>query len=73
MSTWELIFLQSKANNGAYYDDAGLPDLKWDWPRETWFQERLRYLKKLRSSTSYGQPETTSSTMGPEGGQWRSQ
>jgi hypothetical protein len=72
MTTWELIFLQSKANNGAYYDDASLPDLKWDWPRETWLQERLRYLRKLRSSSSQGQRDD-SSTMSPRAGQWRSQ
>jgi len=58
MSTWELIFLQSKVNDGAY-NEASLPDLKWDWPRETWLQERLRHLRKLRSFTNHWERETT--------------
>ena len=49
MTSWELIFLHSKVNDG-FYDEARLPDLKWAWPRETWLQERLRHLRKLRSS-----------------------
>jgi hypothetical protein len=44
MNTWELIFLQSKVNNGAYYGDL-FPVQNWDWPEETWFQRRLRDLR----------------------------
>jgi hypothetical protein len=44
MISWELIFLQSRVNHGAY-DGDHLPAQKWDWPRETWFQERLYYLR----------------------------
>ena len=43
MTSWELIFLQSRVNNGAYNGDH-LPAQNWDWPRGTWFQERLRYI-----------------------------
>lgn len=43
MTSWELIFLQSTVNNGAY-DGDHLPEQTWDWPRGTWFQERLRYI-----------------------------
>ena len=43
MNSWELIFQQSKVNNGDYYGDH-LPVQNWDWPRGTWFQERLRRL-----------------------------
>ncbi len=45
MSDWQVIFLQSKANGGAY-DGERFPGQKWDWPRSTWFQNRLRYLRK---------------------------
>ena len=44
MLSWQLIFLQSKANNGAYNGDL-LPSQMWDWPEGTWFQERLRQLR----------------------------
>ena len=39
MNSWQLIFLQSKVNNGGYYGEL-LPPRKWDWPEETWFQNR---------------------------------
>jgi hypothetical protein len=45
MNYWQLIFLQSKANEGVY-DGDGPPAQKWDWPHETWLQKRLRYLRK---------------------------
>jgi hypothetical protein len=44
MNEWQLIFSQSKVNNGAYYGEL-LPPQNWDWPEETWFQKRLRYLR----------------------------
>lgn len=47
MNSWQLIFRQSKANNGAY-DGERLPAQNWDWPQETWFQNRLRYLRKTQ-------------------------
>jgi hypothetical protein len=47
MNTWRLIFLQSKVNNGVYDGDR-LPMHNWDWPKGTWFQERLRYLRKTQ-------------------------
>jgi hypothetical protein len=47
MTSWELIFLQSRVNNGAYDGDE-LPASNWDWPRGTWFQERLNYLRAGR-------------------------
>ena len=45
MNSWQLIFLQSKVNNGGYYGELLLPQ-NWDWPEETWFQKRLRYLRR---------------------------
>ena len=45
MSTWQLIFLQSKANSGLYDEDR-LPTQNWAWPQETWFQKRRNYLRE---------------------------
>jgi hypothetical protein len=49
LTSWELIFLQSRVNNGGY-DGDHLPTQNWDWPRGTWFQERLRYLSVRRGA-----------------------
>jgi hypothetical protein len=48
MNSWQLIFLQSRANHGAYDGDK-LPAQIWDWPRGTWFQKRRRYLRETQS------------------------
>jgi hypothetical protein len=45
MNSWELIFRQSRVNLGSYDGDR-LPTQNWHWPRGTWFQTRLRYLRK---------------------------
>ena len=45
MSSWQLIFVQSKINN-ARYDGEGLVGQNWAWPKETWFQMRLRALRR---------------------------
>jgi hypothetical protein len=45
VSSWQLIFQQSKVNNGAYYGDR-LPAQNWHWPQGTWLQKRLRYLRR---------------------------
>jgi hypothetical protein len=44
MNSWELIFRLSRVNSDRYDSDR-LPALNWDWPRETWFQKRLRQLR----------------------------
>ena len=47
ISDWQFIFLQSKAN-GCSYRGEDLPHMKWQWPRDTWFQEQLsHHLKDL--------------------------
>lgn len=51
MICWQLIFLQSKVNRGVYDGDR-LPAQNWDWPRATWFQNRLRYIRK-RDQTAH--------------------
>jgi hypothetical protein len=45
MSPWQLIFIQSKVNN-ARYDGDHLLVQNWGWPEGTWFQTRLRDLRK---------------------------
>jgi hypothetical protein len=51
MIPWQLIFKQSRVNNGRYDGDR-LPAQNWHWPRGTWFQTRLR---KLRKGNRYNQ------------------
>ena len=53
MSTWQLIFLQSKANR-ALYDEDRLPTQNWAWPQETWFQKRRDYLRENRRGRALG-------------------
>jgi hypothetical protein len=40
-SFWQLVFSQSKVN-GAFYQGEDLPGYKWEWPKNTYFQRRLR-------------------------------
>ncbi len=47
LSYWQRIFLQSKAN-GCFYRGEDLPETNWDWPRNTWFQERLSHMRSTR-------------------------
>jgi hypothetical protein len=51
MKSWELIFRQSRVNNGIYDGDR-LPGQNWQWPQGTWLQTRLRYLRHGRSRQS---------------------
>jgi len=59
MNSWQLIFVQSKANHGAYDGDK-LPAQIWNWPQGTWFQKRRRYLREMQSQIPQriGQDET---------------
>jgi hypothetical protein len=43
-SFWQLVFLQSKVNGAAYHGEQ-LPRRDWDWPKGTYFQQRLRIAK----------------------------
>jgi hypothetical protein len=45
MNAWQNIFRQSRVNDGVYLGDK-LPAQIWQWPSGTWFQKRLRYLRK---------------------------
>jgi hypothetical protein len=49
LSYWQLVFLQSKANGCSYRGD-GLPQVKWRWPRDTWFQEQMAHRLKVLES-----------------------
>ncbi|MDP2601496.1 MAG: hypothetical protein Q8S00_02750 [Deltaproteobacteria bacterium] len=52
ISDWQLIFLQSKAN-GCSYRGEDLPHMKWQWPRDTWFQRQLGHrLKAIEFAAS---------------------
>ena len=52
LSYWQLIFLQSKANGCSYRGEA-LPHAKWQWPRDTWFQEQLAQRLKALDLAGY--------------------
>jgi hypothetical protein len=43
-SFWQTIFLQSKVN-GAPYRGELLTGQNWSWPKNTYLQRRLRYLR----------------------------
>jgi hypothetical protein len=40
---WQLVFSQSKVN-GAPYSGERLPNLSWEWPKDTYLQRRLKRL-----------------------------
>ena len=46
LSYWQLIFLQSKVIGG-FQREEDLPQGNWEWPKSTWFQERLSRLRDL--------------------------
>jgi hypothetical protein len=48
MNAWESIFMQSPVNNG-YYEEDALPEQKWEWPKRTWFQTRLDFIRERPS------------------------
>ncbi|HEY7555386.1 MAG TPA: hypothetical protein VIH18_11315 [Candidatus Binatia bacterium] len=61
MNPWQLMFLQSKVNDNPYTGDS-LAMQNWAWPQGTWFQKRLRHLRRkpwlpetLRSTQDAGQ------------------
>ncbi len=45
---WRLLFEQSKANRGVYREDNLPPEGVGGWPKETWFQNRLRYVREQK-------------------------
>lgn len=59
MNSWQLIFLQSRANDG-WYDGDRLPPQVWAWPQGTWLQNRLRQLREQQKET--GRPASAGSS-----------
>jgi hypothetical protein len=51
ISYWQLIFLQSKANDCSYRGE-DLPHMRWQWPSDTWFQEQLSHHRRDLKSAS---------------------
>jgi hypothetical protein len=43
-SFWQLVFMQSKVNGAAYHGKQ-LPRRNWNWPKDTYLQQRLRLAK----------------------------
>lgn len=52
MNVWESVFTQSPANTG-HYNEADLPNHNWDWPKNTWFQARLDYMREHEQLRSF--------------------
>ena len=48
MNSWESIFTQSPVNNG-YYEEDPLAQQNWEWPKGTWFQLRLDFVREHQS------------------------
>ena len=44
LSFWQFVFSQSKVN-GAPYGGEQLPRQNWNWPKNTYLQQRLRLTK----------------------------
>jgi hypothetical protein len=58
LSYWQIILLQSKAN-GCMYRGQDLPQTNWEWPKNTWFQERLnRHVENLEFTAQRGSTKT---------------
>jgi len=53
LSYWQLLFIQSKANGCSHYGE-DLPQVNWEWPKNTWFQERSQHLKGLEFALQRG-------------------
>jgi hypothetical protein len=59
LSYWQLILLQSKAN-GCWYRGEDFSQANWQWPKNTWFQERLSHHVKIPHS-SHGEANNCTS------------
>ena len=43
-SFWQLVFAQSRVNGGRYCEEE-LSESKWNWPKDTYLQQRMRDAK----------------------------
>jgi hypothetical protein len=48
-SFWQRVFLQSRVNGALYFGEQ-LPGTRWDWPKNTYLQRRLHYVRPFSSS-----------------------
>jgi hypothetical protein len=46
MNVWESVISRSRVNDGCCYDEARLPEFRWEWPKGTWFQARVDYARE---------------------------
>jgi len=61
MNAWKSVFLQSPVNDG-HYDEDRLPQLAWNWPKGTWFQVRLYFIRERQPVMSFkSRPKVTHS------------
>jgi hypothetical protein len=52
-SFWQRVFLQSKVNGAPYLGDQ-LPGSRWQWPKNTYLQRRLRYVRPFIGTDKRG-------------------
>ena len=53
-SFWQLVFASSKVNGGRYCEEE-LPQSKWNWPKDTYLQQRMRDAKWERAGETVQQ------------------
>ena len=46
MNVWESVITRSRVNDGYCYKEDRLPEFRWEWPKDTWFQARLDYARE---------------------------
>jgi hypothetical protein len=54
MNSWQFIFEQSNVNDAVYFIDQQSGQY-WSWPRDTWFQERLRHLRNGKQCKAFAE------------------
>ena len=63
MAGWELIFDLSRVSGSSYAGES-LPAWNWHWPHDTWFQQRLRFIRKSNGRDRRGSPKEISPEIG---------
>lgn len=48
-SYWQFIFLQSRVNGAQYQGEALPTSISWEWPKSTWFAQRLSEVRRERT------------------------
>jgi hypothetical protein len=55
MSQWQLIFSQSRVNGAIYRGEILVPH-PWAWPKKTWFQRRLAFVREAARQEVFARP-----------------